>query len=127
MTNRDRQAEAVSDLLLELLFPNPRAGGIAAPAISFDQQLSGLRKAFQSFGRTPLGNIVHRKGGRVGELAHVDGALIVLHIVDAVRHGLAQRILRKVMHVDALWPQVRPAFLKSPISSFFLVSTLITG
>ena len=102
MTHRDRQAKAVNDFLLELLFPNPRAGGIAATAIGFNQQLSGLRKAFQPLSRTPLGNISHRKGGGVGGLAHIDGALMVLHIIDAIRHGLAQRILRKVMHVDTL-------------------------
>ena len=34
---------------------------------------------------------------------------------------------RATLTASASWPQTRPAFLKRPISSFFLVSTLISG
>ena len=129
MTNRDRQAEAISDFLLQLLFPDPRTVSTAAATIGFDQQLRGLRIAFQSLSRTPVGNIIHRKGGRVGGLTHVDGALIVPHIVDAVGHGLAQGIVRKVMHVDEFWALApgAPSVLEVTDQFFLLVSTLITG
>ena len=45
VTYRDRQAEAVRDFLLQLLFPDSRAGGIAAAAIGLDQQPNRCRKA----------------------------------------------------------------------------------
>ena len=63
--------------------------------------------------------------------AHGHPAGVVRDVVDAVRDGLAQFLVEEVVDVDLLrlplgWYS-RPPFLNSPTSSFFFVSTEITG
>jgi hypothetical protein len=63
--------------------------------------------------------------------ADVDEAVVVAEIIDPVWDGLPVAEEGKSWTCTRTgWPfgrQVRPLFLNSPISSFFLVSTEITG
>ena len=68
----------------------------------------------------------------VGADADIDPSGIGGDVVDAIGHRLAEFGDLEVMHPDRLrarpWGRnSRPPFLKSPTSSFFLVSTEITG
>src|SRR3954462_7568856 len=74
---------------------------------------------------------VDRELGRVMVDAQAHPAAVVQRIVDPVRRHLAQGLVREVVHVDRLGRAFRPvvaaAVLERTISSFFLVSTEITG
>ena len=128
MTNRDRQVDAAATCSWSCCFQTrERAALRPPPSASISNSVAcGKRSAAQWH---TTGHLTHRKAGCVGRLADIDGALIVLHIIDAVRHGLAHRILRKVMYVDTLWALApsAPGVLVVTDQSFFLVSTLITG
>ena len=58
-------------------------------------------------------------------------ARVGVQVVDPVRDGLAQLLVGEVVGVDRFGSPGRlpsaSAFLNRPTSSFFLVSTLITG
>ena len=79
----------------------------------------------------PAADALHResRGVVVDADAHPPG--VGGHIVDAIGHRPAEFGDEEVVHPDLLGlpcgRHSRPAFLKSPTSSFFLVSTEITG
>ena len=60
-----------------------------------------------------------------------DPAGIIADVVDTVGHGAAKFVIRKSCtrtgSGEPLGCHSRPAFLKSPTNSFFLVSTEIAG
>ena len=62
---------------------------------------------------------------------HVHPARVRRHVIDPVGNGLARAVAGEIMPAGGrrltLGRHSRPAFLNSPTSSFFLVSTLITG
>ena len=65
MTDGDGQAENISDKGLQLLFEDAAAGGIGATAIGLKQQMRRRWEALRQFMLTPMGQIIHRKGGCV--------------------------------------------------------------
>jgi hypothetical protein len=71
----------------------------------------------------------HGEAGGVEAVAHAHVAVVVVQVVDAVGDCLPQRVLREVVREDrlGLLAPGSPCVLKSPINSFFLVSTLTTG
>jgi len=63
--------------------------------------------------------------------AHAHLALVGGEVIDAVGDGASEFLDEEIMDAHslevALGRHLRPAFLKSPTSSFFLVSTEMTG
>ena len=63
--------------------------------------------------------------------AHADPALVTRHVVDAVGDRLAEFLVHEVVDEHLLGLTARlplaPAVLEFPTSSFFFVSTEITG
>ena len=128
MADRHGQAEAVAELFLQLLLPEAGATAIA-PGIGQDQQVLGRAMQRLADRRPPTGDHVHRELGRIGRGADIDGPLIVADVIDTVRHCRPRASDGKSCTLTAAASrlQAAPAFLKSPISSFFLVSTLMVG
>lgn len=129
MTDRHRQLQGITHLFLQLPFPHARAGAIAAPTIRFDPQAARVRIALAQFRAAPLRDIRDGERRGIGRLAAIDGAAIEKQVINAIGDRPPERILGKswASTISGCCPQPRPRFLKFPINSFFLVSTLITG
>src|SRR5215207_7372791 len=102
MTDRNRQTQTIGNLLLQLLFPDPRAGAVAPTAIRFDQQARGVWKALTQFGRAPMGNAVNRKCRCIGRLPNIHRPTVSTQIVDSVRHRPSECVVGKIMGIDNL-------------------------
>jgi len=74
---------------------------------------------------------VDREGGRVMTDPHAPSSRVAGNVVDAIRNSSPEFGNDKGVHANGfgrtLRPPVTPAFLKSPTSSFFFVSTEIAG
>lgn len=99
MADGQGQAKAVGHFVLQLLFPHSGSGPVASAAVGFDQQLGGVWETFQTFGCTPLGDVIHGKGRRICRAPQIDRAAIVGEIINAIRHRPPERILLEVMDV----------------------------
>ena len=80
----------------------------------------------------PAADRLGSEAGRIMINPHTDPPLVFGHVVYAIGNRFTQGLVHEI--VDAHFSQVRPAaairapaFLKSPTSSFFFVSTEITG
>src|SRR6266545_3067672 len=102
MTHSHTQPKSVGNVRLQVVFPDPRAGTVAAATIGFNQQLGRQWIAAAPLSGTPVRNVVDRKPGRIGRLPHIDGSAIRLQIINAVWHRPSQRIVRKIVGVDQL-------------------------
>ena len=74
---------------------------------------------------------VDREGGRVMIDLHAPPSHVAGNVVDAIRNSSPEFGNDEVVHANGLGrtlrPPFTPAFLKSPTSSFFFVSTEIAG
>ena len=63
--------------------------------------------------------------------ADIHVGFVPRHVIDAIGDGFTDCVARKVVNARflglSLWPPFLASVLKSPTSSFFLVSTEITG
>lgn len=75
----------IAQFMLESVFPDPRAGGIAAAAVCQNEKAGGIGPAFAAGLFPPLCDASHRKCRSVMGSAHVDIASIALGAVDAVQ------------------------------------------
>src|ERR1700730_17015384 len=152
VTDGDFDADLVGQML-QLALPQAQTGAIAAAPISGDEQSFGLGIANAADILPPATDGLYRKGCRVVVDAYADPASVGREIIDTIRHRPTQLLDQEVVdsHLFRLtfrpprpnslirrsWPRTfsgcpcgrhsRPPFLKSQTSSFFLVSTEITG
>jgi hypothetical protein len=105
-----------------------RAIAIAAAAVGIDQKALGARVAGSTEHVPPAPYARDRERGSVVADAEVDPPIIGSDVVDAVWCNLVEFRDNEVMNPGCPFGRSsRPPFLKSPTSSFFLVSTEITG
>ena len=119
-----------SALALQFSFPEPGTAVVAAARITEDQELVLVRKAGACRVGPPLTDGMGGKFGRIIGVAQIGKALVMDDVIDAIRHGPTQRIAREIMQIDLLRrlnAKCAPWLAKLPISSLFLVSTLMTG
>src|SRR5688572_18792969 len=106
------------------------AGSVGAAAVGRDHQPGGRGIEGTTFLVEPGTNGVDRELG--GIAGHTDTAAVVGQIVDAIGHDLAEVLVLEVMNLGSPrlalgTPSSVPLLVKLPTSSFFLVSTEITG
>ena len=99
MTDGHGQTEAISDLLLQLLLPDPTASAIRPTAIGFNEQMSGPRKALGQFGLTPAPDVIDSKPWRIARLPHKHRATIMLLVVEAIGNGATLALTEEIMDV----------------------------
>ena len=130
MAHRNRKPRLIGQAL-EFQFPKAQPIAVAAAAIGRDEQVGRLGIEPLSLVTPPPPDGRHRKSGRVMVGAHIDKPRILSQIVNAIGVGARHQRTRKIvaLHPGAvpLRRHWRPGFSKSPTSSFFLVSTEITG
>ncbi len=85
------QAITVTQLDLDLLFPQPQAIGVGAAPVGQDQQPIRSQIIRTADTLPPAHDNVDRKLRRVRRLADLDAALVAQGFIDAVGHGATQR------------------------------------
>ena len=76
MTDGNGDIEWIAQFILESVFPDPRAGGIAAAAVCQNEKLGGIGPALAAGFFPPLRDASHRKCRSIMGSAHVDIASI---------------------------------------------------
>jgi hypothetical protein len=126
----DSEAGFVGEVL-QFDLPQGQARTFAATAIGGNQQAFGGRVSGVAEGAPPATDAFDSEGGSVVVDAEIDPAGVGGDVVDPVGHCLAEFGDAKIVDADGLGiafaAQLAPAILKSPTSSFFLVSTEIAG
>ena len=116
---------------LELELPQPHARAIGAAAVGCDRQFARLGVTLTPHAVEPASDRRDGELGRIDGDADTDKSGVGRHVVDAIGRRLAQFLVDKVMHVtrcgEFFGRQSDPPFLKLPTSSFFFVSTEMTG
>ena len=102
VTNGDRQTESIGHLFLQVSFPDPGAIAIASTAIGFNHELRCPGEAVRQFGSTPMGDIIDGKSRSIGRLTDIDGATIMLPVIEAVRHRPSPRLTGKIVNLNPL-------------------------
>src|SRR5438105_4727255 len=130
VADHDVEAEFVGQFL-QLAFPQPHPRAVAAASVSGNQQSGGVGIARPTDGAPPLADAIDGERGRVMVNPDTHPTRIGGEVVDPVRHRAAELLDQKS------WTRTssglpcgrysRPLLRKSPTSSFFLVSTEITG
>jgi len=99
MTDDTRQAIAVAQRLLQVLFPHTRTAALAASTLRQDEQLLRLWISRPSLIFPPTGQGSHSNFWCIGGRPHLNSPAIVRQIVDPVRNCFAHRFLRAIMHI----------------------------
>jgi len=116
---------------LQAHLPQTTPGTVTPSTVGQDQQ--GIRAGVPhlAFRLPPQSDALHCEVRGVMAGSHIDEPTVVSHVIDPVRTALPTLIDGKSWICTRIGCpfgcQVRPAFLKSPTSSFFLVSTEMTG
>jgi hypothetical protein len=97
VTDENFQTQAVSQLFLQLLFPQAGAATIAATGISQDENFVLIGKKYLAFGLPPLGNDLHGKLWGIRRTTDINEAQIMVQVINAVRDRFAQGILIEIM------------------------------
>ena len=117
--------------VLQARLPKPVATAVAAAAVGSDQEFGGIWMGLLPHVLPPAFDAGHREFCRIVIDAHAYPALVASDVVDPVRNGFAELLVDEIMDANTLGfaerIPFRPAFLKSPTSSFFLASTEMTG
>ena len=103
MTDGHGQAEAIADLNLESFLPGSSLIAIAAASVGQQQKVIGSWEAHLAFGPPPGADGIDGEGRCVARRADADESTIARQVIDAIRHGAAERIVRIVMHVYGGW------------------------
>src|SRR5215470_20244646 len=115
MAHRDGQAEGITQLVLEVLFPGPEIVTVAAASVGEDQHLAGMGIRQPAAMAPPVFQAIDRKFGCVSGYSHCNVPGIFGEIVDAKRNCHTSRIAREVrVDLDRL---ATPAFSLSSIVS----------
>src|SRR5207248_1004305 len=98
VADADSDAELVGELL-ERVLPDMRPVAVAAPGVGGDEQFARVRIPLRPDLAPP--GLDRRDGehGRVVVNPDTDEAIVGADVVDAVRNGLADRVLWKVVNV----------------------------
>ena len=96
----EHEARRIGELL-QLDLPQPHASAVGAAAVRRDRQLMGVRVAPAPHRLEPAANGGDGELGRVAGDADADPARIARHIIDAVRHDLAQRLVLEIVDLHA--------------------------
>jgi hypothetical protein len=99
--------------ILQSHFPQTAAVVIAAAAIGCDHQFAGSRKAPLAHFVPPLADAVRREMGRVMIDANADPALVVGHVINTMRNGLAQILVLEIM--DTSWLECQFPCRRDPL------------
>ena len=130
VANRDRHSSFVAQRL-QMQFPGARPVAIAAAAVSADEQPRRLSVVAFPVQTLPAPDALGSELGRVMGHSDVDHGSISRDVISAVGNGFAFTQGREVVYRYLiglpLGHHLRPPFLKAPTSSFFFVSTEITG
>ena len=113
MADGHLQPESVTQLLLDLRLPDPRAAAVRAAGVRQHQQAVGVRKGTLTFLPPPVADRLDREARRIEAVTDHDIAVVPRHVVDSVGNGLADRVLRPVMHqhrIGLLTPALPGAF-----------------
>src|SRR6266850_1501088 len=119
--------------LLQLAFPQPHPRAVAAAAVRGDQQSGGLGIARPTDGAPPLPDAIDGERSRVMVNADTHPTRVGGEVIDPVRllgHAFRRPLAVRRTRTASGLPcgrYSRPLLRKSPTSSFFLVSTEITG
>lgn len=132
MGDRDGDLEAIAESCLEGELPGTASRAVAATVVGKKQDVLGPRIAVPPETPPPLDQTVDGERRRVVRHSDDHVTAVGAGVVETVGDGDADRVAAEVVVVDEnglLGPlvQVVPGFLNWPTSSFFLVSTLITG
>src|ERR1017187_7568999 len=100
MGHRNREPQAIAEVLLELVFPCAAGSGITAAGIGQDQQVSGVWIALAPFLAPPPGNGRNGKSGGLVADADEHRSPVGLGIVNAKRQCDARGEGAKVVVVD---------------------------
>ena len=102
MADHNRDAEPVSELALQLKFPEPGTAVVAATRITEDQEFVLSLKAGTLWVGPPLCDGMGGKFWRIIGVAQIDIALVMDDVIDAIGYGPPQRIAREIMAIDLL-------------------------
>ena len=129
MAHRDAQTQGIAQVALHLCLPQVWTTAIAATCIGQDQQARRLWIRRLPVFLPPASDRFHSKLRGIRRRTHVDRACVALHIKDAIGRPTARASDKKscTLTASASRHQAWPAFLKLPMSSLFLVSTLMIG
>ncbi len=121
MRHGNGQIEFVGQLL-QAEFPQPTPIAIGSTAIRLNQQFLLAGIVVLSTVQPPGTNRRHRKRRGLVRPAHDHIAFIPGHVIDAIRNGFAQRILRKVRfkNVEGRLPPGPPGIFEETDQFFFL-------
>src|SRR5215210_2565991 len=100
MTDSNGKAEAIRHLFLQEILPQSATSAIAAASIGFDEQSMGIGKAQRQFAFAPAGDVIDGKGRRVGRLTDIEGATIVVQVIDPIRNGAPDGLRGEVMLIE---------------------------
>jgi hypothetical protein len=96
----DGETQAITEVLLEVVFPGASRGGIAAAGVGQDQQVSGVWVAQASFPTPPPGDGRDGEGGGLVADADEHRTAVGLGIINAEGEGDARGEGAKVVVVD---------------------------
>lgn len=89
--------------LLQGDLPQATSAAIAAAAVGCNQQVVSLGIAQTTHLAPPTADSFGGEAGRVVVYADADPPLVARNVVDAIRNGLAQLLVQKVVNPDFLW------------------------
>ena len=102
MANGHYQSELIGQQCLHLLLPHTWAIAITAARVTHDEQLVSGREGRATDSAPPVSDPLDGKLGRIGRLTDIQIAAVVGQIVQAIRHGFTQGVLRKIMFVHGV-------------------------
>jgi len=129
VSDRNSDTECVAQLSLDFSLPGPGSAAVAASRVRQNQKLGSGAIAPRSFAFPPSGDGMDGEGWRVVRDANTDGAAVVRWVVNAVGDAHPRGVRAEVVIVHRNWRAIpfSAGLLKLPISSRFLLSTLMIG
>ena len=100
VTKRDAQAQAITQLTLDLLLPGSTLCAVTASSVGQDEDVAGPGVTLASFPQPPFAKTGDGEGGCFVGNSQKDRAAIGLRIVDAIGNGDAFGCGAEVMIVD---------------------------
>ena len=102
VTDQNRKTELVCKLPLQFKFPKPETAVVATARITEDEDLVLSLKAGTHWVGPPLGNGMNGKLRRIMRVAHIDSALVVGDVIDAIGDGPSKGVVWEIMGIDLL-------------------------
>src|SRR5712691_6095235 len=129
MSDRHGESECIAQPSLDFGFPDPGSATVAATRVGQNQKLGNTAPATGTFAFPPGGDGMGGEGRRIVRDADADGAAVVRRVVNAIgdAHAAGIRTEVVIVHQNRGAIPFGSGILKLPISSRFLLSTLIIG